>query len=162
MKRSIVALAFALAAGLLVAVPVSAATTVGDVEKELMCQCGCTMVLDTCQCGTADQMRALIGEKIDGGQSKNEIMDYFVAQYGETILSAPTKKGFNLMVWILPFAAIAGGGVALYFILRIWVLKGKAQKEAAIPQPGHEEDGDEYREKFEQELEDFRREEDDT
>lgn len=162
MKRSIVALALALVAGLLVAVPVSAATTVSDVEKELMCQCGCSMVVNTCQCGTADQMRALIGEKIDGGQSKNEIIDYFVAQYGETVLSVPTKKGFNLVVWVLPFAAIAGGGAALYFILRTWVLKGKAQMEAVIPQPGHEEDGDEYREKFEQELQDFRREDDAT
>ncbi len=160
MKLSVLALALALLAGLVVGTPVYAGLTVPDMESELMCQCGCSMLLDPCQCGTADQMRALIGEMIDEGQSKKEILDYFVAQYGEKILSVPTKKGFNLTVWILPFAAIVGGGATLYFVLKSWVLKGKPPGGEATAHLYPEEDSDEYRRRFEQEFEQFQQEED--
>ena len=86
--------------------------TVGSIADQLMCQCGCTMVLSTCQCGTRDAMVAVIEQKLAEGQPKDEIVQYFVTQYGEQVLASPPKKGFNLIVRILPFAPIlAGGGV---------------------------------------------------
>jgi len=159
-KQAVFAFGLVLFLAFLVSRPAYADLTVSDLEKELMCQCGCTMVLEPCQCGTADQMRTLIGEMIDEGQTKSQILDYFVAQYGEKALSAPTKKGFNLIAWILPFAAIAAGGGIIYFILRTWVLKGKMLQEEAVPELHSWEDSDEYRRRFEQEFEQFRQEED--
>ena len=38
-------------------VPALADAGVDQVSQEIMCQCGCTMVLNTCECGTAEQMR---------------------------------------------------------------------------------------------------------
>jgi len=160
MRRSILAVALALLAGLIVGVPAYADLTVSSLEKELMCQCDCAMVLEPCRCGVAEQMRGLIGEMIDEGQTKGQILDYFVAEYGETVLSVPTKKGFNLTVWIVPFASILAGGTGLYFILRVWSSKGATSAEEAILQPRLSDDADEYQQKFEQELEQFRQEED--
>ena len=73
-----------------------------DIQKELMCQCGCTMIVDVCDCETANQIRTKITELMDQGQGKTQIVAYFVGQYGEKMLASPTKKGFNLVAWILP------------------------------------------------------------
>ncbi|MBI2832463.1 MAG: cytochrome c-type biogenesis protein CcmH [Chloroflexi bacterium] len=160
MRRSIVALSFALFLAFSAGMPVLADLTSKDVTTELICQCGCTMVVDTCDCGTAADMTALVTQKISEGQSKEQILGYFVSQYGEKVLAAPTKKGFNLTVWIVPFVAIATGGVAIYFILRRWVWKGKAAPEPVeAEQPEPEESTDEYRRRFREEFDRFSREE---
>ena len=107
-----------------------------DLERELVCQCGCGKVLGACHCGTAGEMRGSIGEMIDGGETEQQILTQFVAQYGEKVLAAPekaalaisTKKGFNLRVWVPLSVAMAGGTAALYFILRRRVWRGKAAK----------------------------------
>ena len=42
-----------------------------------------------------------------GGSAGDRV---FRSKYGEKILSAPTTQGFNLLAWIMPFAAILAGG----------------------------------------------------
>ncbi len=160
MRRNILAIALALLAGLIAGAPVYADLTVNSMEQEIMCQCGCSMVLEPCRCGTADQMRDLIGEMIDEGQTKGQILDYFVAEYGETALSVPPKKGFNLVVWIVPFASILVGGTGLFFILRAWSSKERTLEEEDILQLQFSGDADEYQQRFEQEFEQFQQEED--
>lgn len=148
MKLRALVIAIALLLALFLPTTVAyAALTSKDIEKELMCQCGCTMGVDICECGTAEQIRARIAELIDQGQDKNQILDSFVSQYGETILSSPTKKGFNLVAWIAPFAAVAAGGIALFFILRAWATRGKTLK--VVETYG-------YRSRLEAELKKFR------
>jgi cytochrome c-type biogenesis protein CcmH len=88
--------------------------TVGEITQELTCTCGCNMLVSACEgameCSAANGIKAQVMEKLNRGQSKEEIIGYFVNRFGEKILSAPTKKGFNLTAWILPFFAIVSGG----------------------------------------------------
>lgn len=144
---------------LLPATAVYAAFHSKDIEKELMCQCGCTMVVDVCECETANQIRAKITEMIDQGQDKDQIIAYFVNTYGEKMLSSPTKKGFNLIAWVVPFAAVAAGGTALFFILRVWTRRGKSVKvpaESPTEQSATAAETDGYRNQLEAELKNFR------
>ncbi len=91
-----------------------------EVQEGLMCDCGCGQVLNACTCERAEQMRALIKEKIDEGKTKEEILGFFVAQSGETILSSPPKKGFNFVVYIFPFVGLVLGGIIAFVIVRKW------------------------------------------
>lgn len=54
----------------------------------------------------------------DEGKSAREILDAFVAKYGEKALMAPKPRGFNLWGYLLPGAAITAAGVALVAVLR--------------------------------------------
>jgi cytochrome c-type biogenesis protein CcmH/NrfF len=60
-------------------------------------------------------MRAFIRARIAAGDTKSEIKDQLVAQFGESVLAAPPKSGFNLLAWALPLAgaAVAAGLLAL-------------------------------------------------
>jgi len=150
-----------LLAALLPATAAYAAADTKDVEKELMCQCGCTMVVDVCDCGTADQMREKIAGMLSDGQDKGSIVAYFVDQYGEKVLATPTKQGFNLVAWIGPFAAVLAGGTGLFFLLRAWSRKGKREDEETSDEmtvPVVASETNAYRSQLETELRRFREE----
>lgn len=68
--------------------------------------------------GVADEVRRNVRLMLKEGKSENEILDSYVKQYGTRILSAPPAEGFNLMSWILPFAALALGGLGVTIYLR--------------------------------------------
>ncbi len=57
----------------------------------------------------AHDIRQLIQQQLDQGQTRQQIMDYFVSRYGETILRQPPKHGFSLALWWIPVGAIAVG-----------------------------------------------------
>ena len=159
LRALIVALGLALA--LIAPATAAYALTSKDVERELMCQCGCTMVVDVCDCEQANQIRTKITEMMSQGQGKSQIVDYFVKQYGEKMLSSPPKRGFNLVAWVVPFAAVAVGGTALFFMLRVWVRKGRGGVEEApgtLLQPVSVQESDEYRGRLEAELRRFKEE----
>ena len=129
-----------------------AALRLQEITVELMCQCGCTKVLADCTCGTADQMREAIDKMINNGQSKKDILAYYVSQYGEKILSAPTKKGFNLTAWIVPFLAVGVGGAAVYFVVLSWAGPGRGRELPVSEEPGPTSVAERFQEQLEKDL----------
>ena len=94
----------------------AAALTVSDVEKDVMCTCGCGKVLENCLCGVADRMRGEIAGMIDKGMSKKEIIAELQSMYGKEVLVNPPKEGVFLGLWTYPAIAVAIGIVAIYII----------------------------------------------
>lgn len=133
--------------------PISAyPTPTSEIEKQLMCYCGCAMVLASCQCANAEKMRAEIQSKLDAGIPAQRIIQEYVAMHGEKVLSAPTKRGFNLTAWIAPFVAVAAGMMILYFLVREFVRRGKER----LPRGEHPGEGfDEFKMKVDEELKDY-------
>jgi len=127
------------------------AATLSDIEKQLMCMCGCGMVLSSCQCGTAEDFRAEIQAKLDQGVPPNQIIQDFVARYGETVLAAPTKSGFNLTAWITPFVAVIFGLFALFRIVRTLAQRHALQSTAPPPETQHPG----FRKRLEERLKDY-------
>ncbi|MBI4319623.1 MAG: cytochrome c-type biogenesis protein CcmH [Chloroflexi bacterium] len=128
-------------------------TQVDAISGELMCQCGCTMVVVNCDCSTAGQMRQVIQTQLDEGKTKAEILQYFVGQYGETVLSAPTKEGFNLTAWITPFVGILAGLALVHVILRAWLHRQRRLVQQVLPK--FQADLNVYNDRIERELELF-------
>jgi cytochrome c-type biogenesis protein CcmH len=106
-----------------------------DLINELMCPADCVMTLAACDMTEAVQMRGFIKTKVAEGWSKQQITDTLVAQYGERLLAAPTKQGFNLTAWITPFAVIAAGGVLISVLVTTWIRQRRrldARARAAV------------------------------
>jgi cytochrome c-type biogenesis protein CcmH len=93
--------------------------TLADLEGEVMCPV-CNTTLDQSSSPEARRIESLISARIAAGDSKSEIKDVLVAEYGPAILAAPPKKGFNLLAWLLPFVALFGGGLVLGFLAWRW------------------------------------------
>ncbi len=94
------------------------------VLEGVICQCGCNLDAYECQqtmtCSVSTAMWGQAELMIERGSSPEEALRLFAADYGERVLAAPTKSGFNLTAWILPFVAFAIGAVVLALALRRW------------------------------------------
>ena len=108
-----------------------------DLEGEIMCPV-CSTTLDQSDSPIARRMKADIGRRIAAGQSKNQIEDALVAEFGQQILAAPPKKGFNLLAWILPFVALFGGALILGVLAWRWSRNREPSPPAARLSPALE------------------------
>jgi cytochrome c-type biogenesis protein CcmH len=104
------------------------------IESRLMCYCGCAdLTVRVCTCGTADAIRAEIDSRLAAGETADQVVAAFVARHGEKILSAPTKSGFNLLAWIMPFAALFAAGGVVIALVRRWERAGARSGPDAEP-----------------------------
>lgn len=103
---------------------------VNEVAKELYCPLCTGLRLDNCDLKVCDGMKDVIRQKLDAGESKEQIKAYFVEQYGEVVLGVPSKKGFNLLAWVFPFAALVVAGGWVYYAAHLW-----ARRRAATAGP---------------------------
>ncbi|MEP6620422.1 MAG: cytochrome c-type biogenesis protein CcmH [bacterium] len=106
-------------------------------EHEIRCQCGCTLDVYICRttdfsCQVSPAMHRDIMSLVDGGYSAQEIIDAFVQTYGERALMAPKREGFNWAGYVVPFAALGAGAVALSVVLRR-MQKGSGLAPAGLP-----------------------------
>ncbi len=81
----------------------------------------------------AKEMRNLIREQVEQGKSRQEIQAYFVSRYGEFVLLDPPKHGFSLLVWVLPFLALAIGAGGVYLVARRWAARPAGTPASADP-----------------------------
>jgi cytochrome c-type biogenesis protein CcmH len=95
------------------------------VEQRLACSCGCTLDIFTCRttdftCTYSPKLHREVVELDRAGKTAQEILDTFVAKYGEKALMAPKPEGFNLWGYLLPGSAIllAGGALAAFISRR--------------------------------------------
>lgn len=114
------------------AVPVHDAA-VYEVASQLRCVVCQTLSVADSPSEMAQQMRAVIRERLASGERPAQVIEYFVDKYGEWILLAPRRHGFNLLVWLLPpFAILVGVGVVA-LVLRRWVRRRTPPPPAVDP-----------------------------
>jgi cytochrome c-type biogenesis protein CcmH/NrfF len=89
----------------------------------LACLCRtCVNTVGDCpmlQCHYSSPARMRIIAMSKAGQPDDAIVDSFVKEQGIQALSAPPAEGFNLLVWIMPWAAAALGlGAIAWYVKR--------------------------------------------
>jgi cytochrome c-type biogenesis protein CcmH len=67
---------------------------------------------------SAQAVRREIAERIDAGESDDEIRSYFASRYGDDILLTPPASGVGSLVWVLPVVAtvVAAAGLGYAFV----------------------------------------------
>jgi len=105
------------------------ATAVGDndatiqrIERQLKCTCGCNLDIFTCRttdfsCTYSPELHREVLALHGAGRTPQEVIDAFVAKYGERVLMAPKPVDFNLVGYLLPGAAVLSGGAALAWVI---------------------------------------------
>jgi len=121
---------------------------VNRVAKQLYCPVCPNTPLDVCETKACQDWRAQIRDELSQGWTDQQILDYFVSQYGERVLAEPQRQGFTSLVWFLPLTvALIGLGV-VYEILKSW----RKQKTTTLSAPLSPEISKEMLEKIEREI----------
>ena len=107
-----------------------------DLEHHIKCQCGCVLDIFTCRttdfsCGVSPAMHGDVVKLVAGGYNAAEILGAFQSVYGERVLMAPLKQGFNWLGYIMPFAALITAGVVVAGLIRKWGARTAEQPRAA-------------------------------
>jgi cytochrome c-type biogenesis protein CcmH/NrfF len=105
------------------AIPSSAsALTVNEVVKDLACPCECPLVLEDCNMTCGLEWKDQVGEMINKGMTKQQIMDYFIGKYGDEARITPLQRingkiyqytrSFDTADWVLLW-----GGIIVWILL---------------------------------------------
>jgi cytochrome c-type biogenesis protein CcmH len=135
--------------------PLHADVDISAVEDAVICTCGCAnMVLSTCLCGHAAEMRTEIRALYESGKNDDEVLEILISRYGERILATPKQEGFNLTAYTLPFLAILMGGGLLISLINRWK-KNAGEGKGEEGQTGEVAEDDPYRRRLEEELKSY-------
>jgi len=96
-----------------------------DLEHQIHCQCGCNLDVYTCRttdfaCSVSPAMHADVLGLVAGGHTAPEILAAFRAVYGEKVLMAPVRSGFNLVGYTMPFIVLGAGAVIVGALIKRW------------------------------------------
>lgn len=159
MKHEIAITVIALLALLMPSAPVSAGNSdedalqkqASEIYELVMCPLCAGQTIGQSKNETSSQMRDLVLKKLRRGESKAQILHYFESRYGERILATPTKKGFNLVLWVLPLVLVALAAIVIYFMIRRW-----SARQPMTPASRFDENRSSgYQERLEKELKRF-------
>ena len=102
---------------------------VNRVAKKLYCPVCPNTPLDVCETQACNDWRAQIRDELGQGWTEQQVIDYFVTQYGERVLAEPQRGGFTSLLWSFPVIAVLLGLWVTYEILKGW----RTKKQAAAP-----------------------------
>jgi len=86
-----------------------AADLAREIQDSLVAPCCWSQPVSQHDSEIAHQIRHEVSEMVSAGKSRDEILNFYVAAYGERILVAPRATGFNLLAYILPWVALIAG-----------------------------------------------------
>ena len=122
-----------------------------ELFDSIMCPICPAQTISSSSNETSRQMRDLVLKKLRQGETKEEILQYFVSRYGERIMAKPGKEGFNAMLWFLPGVSGILAVIVIYLLIRRWLNRNQVK---TVP---HFEAAHlaEYEERLEKELKEF-------
>jgi cytochrome c-type biogenesis protein CcmH len=93
------------------------------ISKRIMCMCGCGQVLGECNhigCPSRDPMIKDVDRKVAAGTSDDLIVQDFIQEFGEKVLSEPPARGFNWLAWLMPVFVVLGGLAVVRVVMVRW------------------------------------------
>lgn len=131
----------ALAAFMLTAPGGAFALSVGEVVKDLACPCVCPLVLEDCNMTCGLEWKEEVGNLIKKGMTKQEIIDHFIAAYGEDARLTTLQKiqgktwqftrGFSNTEWAMLWAGVGFWVLVLFLGIYAGVRKLRSKADAA-------------------------------
>ncbi len=117
-----------------------------DMTSDLICPCECAMVISTCDCPTAIQLKKEIAQMKENGFSEKQIFSALQAEYGKDILTHPEKTN-SMSLWM------AGASLILLFAFLGYIFTRKMKTELISDIRRYEERFEEEYRKFVSEME---------
>ncbi|MBO0904936.1 cytochrome c-type biogenesis protein [Jiella sonneratiae] len=82
--------------------------------------------IDDSNADLAKDLRLLVRQRIDAGDTDQEVVDYLVSRYGEFVLLKPRFDWANLALWATPLVVLLAGG-----LLAAITVAGRRRRAAA-------------------------------
>jgi cytochrome c-type biogenesis protein CcmH len=110
-------------------------------EAKLMAPCCWAQQVSVHQSPAADEIKQNIRRLLAEGKTSQQILDVYVAEYGDRILAEPPARGFSRLIYVAPWVfLVASVGLVVVVIRRLRaVAPAPAKAERAAPPPPEDE-----------------------
>jgi cytochrome c-type biogenesis protein CcmH len=89
-----------------------------SLSKELRCMVCQNQSIDDSDAPLARDLRVLVRERLQAGDSDRQVIDFLVARYGEFVLLRPRFSAHTALLWLGPAAILLIGAFGLFLVLR--------------------------------------------
>jgi cytochrome c-type biogenesis protein CcmH len=87
-------------------------------SRELRCMVCQNQSIDDSEAPLARDLRILVRERLQAGDSDRQVIDFLVARYGEFVLLRPRFSWHTAVLWLGPAAMLLIGGCAVLVLVR--------------------------------------------
>jgi cytochrome c-type biogenesis protein CcmH len=87
-------------------------------SEELRCMVCQNQSIDDSEAPLAHDLRVLVRQRLEAGDSDRQVLDYLVARYGDFVLLKPPLNFYTLLLWGLPPVALLAGFGGLILMAR--------------------------------------------
>jgi cytochrome c-type biogenesis protein CcmH len=94
--------------------------TLPELEGQLMCPICEGETLAQSDSAAAQRIKVEIQHRIAAGETRSQIKRHLVSEWGERILAAPPRHGFDLLAWLLPIVGVLAGAAVLGVLAWGW------------------------------------------
>jgi cytochrome c-type biogenesis protein CcmH len=87
-------------------------------SKELRCMVCQNQSIDDSDAPLARDLRVLVRERLEAGDSDQQVIDFLVARYGDFVLLKPRFTSHTALLWLMPAVVLVLGALALLAFAR--------------------------------------------
>ena len=95
-------------------------------SKELRCMVCQNQSIDDSDAPLARDLRILVRERLQAGDSDQRVIDFLVARYGEFVLLKPRFSLHTALLWLGPAAILLIGAVGLFMVARRYQTRARS------------------------------------
>lgn len=89
-----------------------------EISLELRCLVCQNQSIDDSNAPLARDLRVLVRERLEAGDTDEEVLDYVVARYGEFVLLQPRFGVHTALLWLTPALLLLAGGMGAVLLFR--------------------------------------------
>jgi cytochrome c-type biogenesis protein CcmH len=89
-----------------------------NLSRELRCMVCQNQSIDDSDAALARDLRILVRERLQAGDSDQQVLDFLTARYGEFVLLKPPFSLRTALLWLMPVALVAFGAFILIVLVR--------------------------------------------
>jgi cytochrome c-type biogenesis protein CcmH len=101
-----------------------------DISRELRCMVCQNQSIDDSDAPLARDLRILVRERLQAGDSDRQVIDFMVKRYGEFVLLRPRLSWRTSLLWLAAPVLLIGGVFALFLLARRRRRAGAADSSA--------------------------------
>jgi len=112
-----------------------------QLETKLMAPCCWAQQVSLHQSPAADEIKRNIRRLLAEGKTSDQVLEFYVAEYGDRILSEPPARGFSRLIYVAPWVFLVGSvGLVVMVIRRLRAVSpAPARPEQAAAPPDEAE-----------------------
>jgi len=106
------------------------------IEGQLIAPCCWSQQVSVHQSPAADEVRKDVRARLARGQTRQQILDDYVVQFGTRILAEPPAQGFTRTLYVLPPILLLAGAGLVVILVRRFSSRAAAQVAGPGSTPG--------------------------